>query len=230
MIEIAQPQLTFRTTIHEEELENSALVLFEKTEPLVASFYRRNFPNTPIQIQCSIEIGSTKIVITVATAVNILVSYGSIRQSVDYLIKDAQAVTQLLTPVLSNSIGLNGEKPFRIRRGTALPGKIQRTFRAVERGQISGEEGRHKVEVALREQASTDEISDVNDLVSDYLSLEFRQAAHIAPAVDLHLDRRIPVQRALQMPKLMHVGPRRIRGVAAERDENNAIRLTLLSD
>lgn len=139
MIVIAQPYAHFRETVRENSLEQAGRRLLQLGESRARQFYGDRFPGYEISVEADIEIGSTKTWIAISTVASTLVFYGAIRQSIDYLIKDAQYVGDMVLPHVSNAVGLSSE-PTVSQRRLGLPGQLHRLFEAVGRHELTPDE------------------------------------------------------------------------------------------
>ena len=66
-------------------------------------------------------------------AIAVLIGYGEIRKSIDYLIKDSQTVTELITRDLSKEPNIGKDKIGRVERRLGVPGKLKRLYSDIDR-------------------------------------------------------------------------------------------------
>src|SRR5262245_43869850 len=136
MIVIAEPYSRFRRTIPLDELKSRAGDLLTYSENEIRAYYRSGHPNLEIYVSLRVEQGSTRVWLVVGTVVGALTLYGDIRQSVDYLIKDARSVGELILPEVPTKLKLP-ETPEVTQKRLGLPGKLERLFQAVEHHEIT---------------------------------------------------------------------------------------------
>lgn len=116
MIVIAQPYAYFRESVSESSLELAAQKLLQLGELKAKEFYLGRLPEGVISVEADIELGSTKTWIAVSTLATVLITYGDIRQSIDYLIKDAKFVGDLILPNINSALGLKAQPTVKQRR------------------------------------------------------------------------------------------------------------------
>ena len=247
MIVIAEFYARYRSTLPEEELDRAAQNLLIFVETVTHDYYSERYSELGITPSVRVEIGSTKSRIVIGSLVIVLTQYGSIREGVDYLIKDSRALAPLIVPGISRSLGLQTEVPEYHARRLGLPGKLRRLFVQVERGEISPDEATNQALQLLQSQGGPDTPNTTQELerLRQQFSMEFHS---IAP----ELSRRFTTQHSLRSgqemasrepPKRVPVRPsrpepvlaplpglpsrrRRRRGVVATRDQRGAIRVT----
>src|SRR5437773_47291 len=134
MIVIAEPYFRFSSTTADELLELRAAEIIEASEPIARGVYAEINPPS-LNLSVRLEIGSTRIWITVSAAASLLVGYGGFRQAVDYLAHDGRWLADKLVPVVAPMIG--DATPAYRRRRLGVVGKLERLFAQVEMHEMS---------------------------------------------------------------------------------------------
>jgi hypothetical protein len=245
MIVIAEFYARYRSTLPEGELDRVAENLLRFVETVAHDYYAERYNELGVTHSVRVEIGSTKSWVVIGSLVTVLTQYGSIREGIDYLIKDSHTLARLIVPGISRSLGLRAEAPEYHARRLGLPGKLHRLFLQVERREISPDEATNQALMLLQNQGGTDTPEELERLKQQF-SVEFYS---IAPG----LSRRLDAQNSLrsgqetasrQPPKRMPARPsrsepvlaplpglpfrrRQRRGVVATRDpQTGAIRIS----
>lgn len=88
----------------------------------------------PIVVEVIVVEGSikAKLVYGGLTLVNILASYGSLRDGIDHVVADTARVSNLVIERFLAHEGLAEDDVYRIERRLGVPGKIQRFFRSLD--------------------------------------------------------------------------------------------------
>jgi hypothetical protein len=175
MIVIAEPYARYVTTVPESRLDAAGEHLLLFAETAAQHYYAERYRQFGITIAVRIEIGSTWVRITVlASTLSILAQYGSIREGVDYLIKDSQNLARLILPHVPESLGIAPQTPEYHQRRHGLPGRLHRLFTQVERGELSAKEATAQAMMLLEDEGVTD-VEDIQKL-KQQLSLEFKRS------------------------------------------------------
>jgi hypothetical protein len=183
MIVIAEQYARFKQTLLHQPLESAASSLLEFAESELIPYYRRHERELYVSVYTRIEAGSTKLWVTVVASVQALIFYGNIRQSVDYLVKDAKYIAQVVLPEAPKVVGLESALPETTRRRTGVPGELQRLFRKVERKEMSADEATNAA-VSLLYRVEGPQVTDeVPNLVSQ-LSSELHASSRESPTQD----------------------------------------------
>ena len=168
MLTIAEPYLRYSESLGPTKLQEAGTLLLERLEPLVRAAYVDDGRALPVSLTVRIERGSTKVWVTVTSLVSALVFYGSIRQSIDYMIKDAKNLSALVAREVPNVTPLGDTPSYRERR-LGAPGQLRRLFQQVERREISADEATQRAVNLLYEQGGPRALQDspgVTELIS----------------------------------------------------------------
>jgi hypothetical protein len=93
-----------------------------------------------VEIGVSAEEASLKVKATVASIAAVLVFYGDLRQSVDQIVADGRAVSEFINEHIAAEPTLTHRPPIHVMRRTLTPGRLQRLFDQVERGELTADE------------------------------------------------------------------------------------------
>lgn len=135
---IAQPYALFVRTLSVQKLEPFAARLLLECEPFVREVYTVREHGKNVEVEAYLELGSTRAWLTVSGAA-LLINYGAVRQSIDYLIEDAKRLGDLVLPLVAPSLNIQ-EPPKIQQRRLGVPGKLKRLFQAVEQGEMTADE------------------------------------------------------------------------------------------
>jgi hypothetical protein len=125
--------------VHSKRISSDQLVeLSDSVYHIALESAHRFFP-FDVEITVSVEEGSLKQKITFAAAASVLVFYGSIRQSIDYAIRDGRFATGWINQQLTSRTGPRREDQIKVMRRTLVAGQLDRLFRKVEDGSLSPE-------------------------------------------------------------------------------------------
>lgn len=168
MIVIAEPYVRFAQTLDGSSLGEHAQRLLSVSEEIALSHdgyrgLRLKFGDGAIAVSVRVEQGSTRAWITITAVVGALTLYGEIRESIDYLVRDARTVGRLLVAQAPESLGLEGERPEMRQLRAGQAGRLKKLFRRVEVGDLSADDAtrramkilyevRHELPVGLGEQ------------------------------------------------------------------------------
>lgn len=224
MIVIAQPYIRYSTNLDEPGLESGGEALLHYAENVVQRHYRRKYEQYPFYVEVRVERGSTRSWVTVSSLIGILVLYGNIRQSAEFLVKDAHYLGSELIPGVARRLHLGNEEPDYVQVRKGVPGKICRLFTKVESGELSDQGALHEAKRLLGENQPSEAESIIRQL-----SMEFRQAKQ-GPIITserlglsskhIAIDRKM---RPLDLPPL-RLPVRRRTGVVLSRDEKGKVR------
>ena len=243
MINITEFYTRYRYTISEIELTAVGARMLRFAETVAHEHYAERYDDFGITISVRLEIGSTRIWVTVKAVGKVLITFGAIRQAADYLVADSKMLAPKLIPGISRELNV-GERPLYYQRRFGLPGQFQRLFEQVQRGELSPDEATAK---AIRLMQTEDEslTKDISNF-REQLSLDFHDVVELLhrnvsqeqllesgestpkpvnPArVPSPRERREPVIAALPGSSLRR---RRRVGVIVDRDpENQNVRFT----
>jgi hypothetical protein len=142
MIVLAEAYARYSSTLSEQGLGHAAEDLLTFAEGIAQDYYGDRYREFGIAISVRIEIGTTRVWITVfaASALQIFVQYGSIRQSIDYAIKDGQTITRRILPEVPQVLNIPDRYAERHEQRLGLSGRLRRLFTRVERGELSVDE------------------------------------------------------------------------------------------
>ena len=174
MLVVAEPYFRFAEAVGPTKLERAATELLEVAVPIVRETYAASFEGFPFSVAIRVERGSTKVWITVSGVAGSLVFYGSIRQSIDYLIADAKRVAAVVQPVIAPAISLRNAEPAYREQRAGVPGQLYRLFAQVERHEISAEEATQRAVSAFYKYGGPQTIQEVPGLLES-ISREFRE-------------------------------------------------------
>jgi hypothetical protein len=181
VIIIAEPYARYAPTLAESELAGAAERLFLVAERTAQDHYGARYLQFGLAITVRIEVGSTRVWITVvaASVFNVFINYGSVRQSLDYLIKDAQTMAGLLLPHVPESLGIAPQQPELHQRRLGLPGKLRTLFARVESGELSAEEATAKASELIEKHGLT-AVEEITKL-KQQLTLDFQTNVRPTP-------------------------------------------------
>jgi hypothetical protein len=229
MIVIAEPYARYSNTLPASELERAAANLLNFADEITRSHFADRYQQFEVTVAARVEIGSTRTWITIAALVHALIFYGDIRQSVDYLIKDGQHLGRLILAGVPGAIGLHPYSAEREERRLGVPGKLQRLFASVERGEITSGEATRRAMTILQKRGGVDVLRELPKL-TERLAVEFEQVANISwrqLSVDFGQEANpsgVPAQQKKQAARRPELGLppvtpfQRRRGVIASRD------------
>jgi len=215
MIVIAEPYVKFRPTVNASRLEVTSGEVLTFSENAVRAFYRRRYQNFIYKITVRIEHGSTKVWIIITALVGVLTQYGSIRQSIDILVKVAQAIATIVLPKLPSVIGHSVQRPEVHQRRLGVPGQLKRLFKKVEQGELTADEATRRAIDSLNRGSDPNLSHELSDLETQ-LTGEFNEVIPSGqPRKSVPLPRPKPQPVALPPQS----SPSRRHGVVADRDE-----------
>jgi hypothetical protein len=121
-----------RFTLHRPELirlSDSLEILDVAASTAAARFYE-----FPVELDLRAELGSRKLIATIlaSNAVQIFVLYGSVRQSVDYLVKDARRFSEYVIEETKSLHKLSNQAVQRTERRLGDPGRLQRALSDID--------------------------------------------------------------------------------------------------
>lgn len=216
MLVVAEPYFRFAEAVGPTKLERAATELLQVVVPVVRETYATTFNGFPFSAAVRVERGSTKVWVTVSGVAGALVFYGSIRQSIDYLVADAKRVSALVQPIVAPAISLRSpELAYREQRA-GVPGQLHRLFAQVERHEISAEEATQRAVDALYKHGGPQTIQEAPGLLES-MSREFRET-RLRPSENRRRRRsEKPDLPMLAMP-VVPIAQRRRSGVLAMND------------
>jgi hypothetical protein len=154
MIPIAQAYVH----VHSKSVPADELVRVSDWAYSVALTGAREFFPFDVEITVSVEEGSLKQKITFAALGSVLLYYGGLRESIDYLIKDGRAATGWINERLTSQTGPTREDQIRVMRRTLVAGQLERLFKKVENGTLSPEAATEAALAILEASESQDTI------------------------------------------------------------------------
>jgi hypothetical protein len=216
MILIAEPYARYTRTLEPSEVEAAAARLLEAAERAAQRHFGDRYERLRITVVARIEGGSTRTWVTIGALLTALNSYGNLRQSIDYLVKDAQSVGQAILSETSHSLGIN-EHPAGQQKRLGVPGRLRRLFVRVEKGELSPEEATSQAVRLLERHGGIDSMSEVPRLARQLRSeLTEVAAQQERPKTSLPVRSHRPV---LGLPPVAPV--QRRRGAIASRDSDS---------
>jgi len=172
--------------------------ILQFAENVAREHYAQRYDDLGITISVKLEIGSTRIWITLKAVGKVLIAYGAIRQGVDHLAADSKQLAEKLIPGISTVLKVD-ERPLYHQRRFGLPGQLRRLFEQVRRGELSPDEATTKAIDLIQSQDETliTEIPDFNER----LSLEIRELAERPPRNVRH-EQLFQSRESTAFPKL----------------------------
>ena len=126
MSKLAETYLHLEIRLDDEGKKQLQRYLQEK-----APFYSAGVYEYELEYAVNIEDGSVKVWLTVAGAIYAgIASYGSFRSGIDYLVKDAQTVSERAFADLKDS-GMPQDHVINFQRRQGVPGQIKRALREI---------------------------------------------------------------------------------------------------
>ena len=172
MIVVAEFYARYRSTIAESELTVTGENLLEFAEDAARKYYAQRYSQLGITITVRVEIGSSRVWITVKALGKALLLYAALRQGIDYLIEDSLNLARLVIPGIPAASKLPPQRPEYHERRLGLPGQLRRLFEKVQSEQLSSDEATNRA-VLLFQQQEEDLVREVPAL-QGRLSSEFR--------------------------------------------------------
>lgn len=224
MLVIAEPYLRYSQSLGPTKLQEAGTQLLERLEPLVRAAYVDDWRVLPVHVTVRIERGSTKVWVTVTSIASALIWYGSIRQSIDYMIKDAKHVSKVVAQEVPNVTPLRDD-PMYCERRLGTPGQLRRLFQQVERREISADEATQRAVNLLYEQGGPRALQDAPG-VTELLSRELHEARpvrkrHRAPKRPID-----PPRQQLLLPPEPISGRRRSGVIVGREGEKGTLRIS----
>lgn len=137
MILLAEPYIRFSRNLDPSLFPAISERLLQETEGIASATYG----DLTTRVFIRLEQGSTRVWVSITSVVGALVFYGDIRQSIDYLVKDARAVSNAVVPMVKDEMGWS-ENSIRLKQSrSGVPGKLRRLFQDVRNGKLTPEEG-----------------------------------------------------------------------------------------
>jgi hypothetical protein len=160
MIVIAEPYARYTRTIPPSDIESAASRLLQAAERTTRQHFDDRYERLGITVVARVEAGSTRTWVTIGALVTALNAYGSFRQSIDYLVKDARSVGQMILSESPHSLGID-EHPAGQQRRLGIPGQLRRLFARVEKGELSPEEATSQAVRLLERRGGIESMPDV---------------------------------------------------------------------
>jgi hypothetical protein len=215
MIVIAEPYARYTRTLEPSDIESAATRLLQAAERATREHFGDRYERLGITIAARVEAGSTRTWVTIGAVLAALNSYGNLRQSIDYLVKDARSVGQVILSESPHSLGVDEHAAGQQKR-LGVPGQLRRLFVRVEKGELSPEEATSQA-VRLRERrGGIDSMPDVPRIARQLRSELTEIAEQERPKIPLPPRSHRPV---LGLPPAAPV--RRPRGAIASRDSES---------
>jgi hypothetical protein len=173
MIVIAEFYARYRSTVTRSELTVAGENLLKFAENAAREYYAERYDQLGIAITVRVEIGSTRVWITVKALGKAFLLYAAIRQGTDYLIQDSQNLARLVIPRIPAALKIPPQRPEYHSRRLGLPGQLHRLFEKVQSGELSSDEATNRA-VLLFQRDEEDLVREVPAL-KDRLASEFRK-------------------------------------------------------
>lgn len=134
MSKLAETYLHLDINLDETEKSKLKNYLLSK-----APIYSEGFFNQELEFAIYVEDGSVKIWLAAAGALYAgIASYGSFRTGIDYLVKDAQAISERLFEDVKQS-GISYQQVTNFQRRLGVPGQIKRVLQKIKRLEKNGQ-------------------------------------------------------------------------------------------
>lgn len=215
MLVIAEPYFRYGQSVGPTRLQDAGARLLEFVEPRIYEEYASSGLEVPLRITVRVERGSTKVWVTVSAAAGALIWYGSIRQSIDYLIADARRLVALVENEVPSATGLRTEPAYRQKR-LGAPGQLHRLFQQVERHEISADEATQRAVNLLYEQGGPNVLQEAPG-ITERLSRELHEARSRRPRQRRRREPLLP-ERSQPLLPAEPIPARRRTGVIVGRD------------
>jgi hypothetical protein len=173
MIVIAEFYAKYSSTVPESELRIAGDNLLRFAEDTAHEYYAERYDQHGIAITVRVEIGSTRVWITVKALGKAFLLYAAIRQGIDYFVQDSQNLARLVIPGIPAVLKIPPQPPEYHERRLGLPGQLRRLFEKVRRGELSADEATNQA-VLLYQRQNGDAIREIPAL-KDRLASEFRK-------------------------------------------------------
>jgi len=197
-------------------MESAAARLLQAGESAARRHFGDRFERLGITVVAKVEGGSTRTWVTIGSLVTALTFYGNMRQSLDYLVKDAWSVGNLILSESPHSLGID-EHPAGQQKRLGIPGQLRRLFVRVEKGELSPEEATSHAIRLLERRGGVESMREVPRLARQLRSeLTEIAAEREIPKAPLPPTGQRPV---LGLPPAAPV--RRPRGAIASRDSGS---------
>ena len=93
----------------------------------------RDYFRQDVELELRIEPGSLKVWLSVVGSLYLgLSNYGSLREGIDYAVKDSRAFSALIIEMFKGEVQMPPNALYRTERRLGLPGKIQRLYPLLE--------------------------------------------------------------------------------------------------
>jgi hypothetical protein len=169
VIVIAQPYARYSRTLTPAALESAASRLVESADRTTRRHFGDRYGHFGITVVAKVEAGSTRTWVTIGSLVSLLNFYGNIRQSVDYLVKDARDLGTAILSEAPNSLGIHEHASGQQKR-LGVPGQLRRLFGLVERGEISAEEATRRALLLLERRGGVEAMRELPRLTEQLSS------------------------------------------------------------
>ncbi|PWL32124.1 hypothetical protein [uncultured Roseivirga sp.] len=103
-------------------------------------FYNKELIQEGLYFSVELEEGSLKSRLKIfgKIAIGSLIAYGGIRTGIDYIIKDAQTITEHIARDLSIEPHIGKNRIGRVERRLGVPGKIKRLYKDIDKLRLNG--------------------------------------------------------------------------------------------
>lgn len=125
-------RLDFKST--DEFKEAFKNFLLYKGKQYAKEYYKKELLVEGLYFSVELEDGSliSRLKIYGKIAISALIAYGGIRTGIDYIIKDAQAVTEHIARDVANEPYIGSNRVERVERRIGVPGKIKRLYNDID--------------------------------------------------------------------------------------------------
>jgi hypothetical protein len=181
MVIITEFYARYESTVAESELRAAGENLLKFAENTAREYYAERYDQLGITLTVRVEIGSTRVWITIKGLGKVLLIYAAIREGVDYFIADSQMMARLLVPGIPSALNIPPQYPQYHARRLGLPGQLRRLFEKVQRGELSPAEATSEA-IDMFQQQDPKALSEFPDL-KDRLSSEFTAILRFVPSI-----------------------------------------------
>jgi hypothetical protein len=126
-------RLDFKAT--DEFKEAFEQFLLYKGKQYAKEYFKKEFLIDGFYFTVELEDGSLKSRLKIfgKIAIGSLIAYGGIRTGIDYVIKDAQTITEHIARDVANEPNIGNNRIGRVERRLGVPGKIKRLYNDIDK-------------------------------------------------------------------------------------------------
>jgi len=209
---IANPVVRYRRTIADNAIGDASQTLLVGAEEDT----REYFKGAGTSIEVRVEQGTVTVWLIVSASIQVLVQYGNLRQSLDYLVKDARALGRQASSIVRHALSWSEDSIEYRRIRSGVPGRLRRLFQGVEAGEVEPAEATQRA-IAIIQHAE-------RQPVPLELARQFGEEFDAAYRTSASINRTRPKRRrrkAQKEPKVVRA--RKRRGAVATRNNKGQI-------